>query len=220
MTYLELINEVLKNLREDEVTSSTGTAYTKLIGFFVKQAYIECSNAYQWPQLNESQDVAISATDTSFTLTSGEAGEGVHDIHSVYNVTEECFLRRSNYKEVQDRLSSDTDQNQPSMFAYGGETSDGTTTVHLYPTSDASYTLRAKYNRKPSLSNTFSASTVITLPSECIVLKAWARAVSERGEDGGATSNEIELQAQVALSDAIALYESNNDSNNKTWAGL
>jgi hypothetical protein len=216
LTYLEIINQVLRNLREDTVTSSTGTAYTQLIGFFVKQAYIECANAYQWPQLDETQDVAISASDTSFTIT-GDSGEGVHDIHSIYNVTEDYFLKRSNYKTVQDKLSDDTDTNRPLEFAYGGETADGTTTIHFYPISSGSYTLRTSYNRKPDLNNTFSDSTFIKLPEMPIILKAWARAVSERGEDGGAISNEIEMQAQAALSDAIALHESNNNSGNTTW---
>lgn len=216
MTYLELINEVLKNLREDEVTTLT-TDYSKLIGFFVKQAYIECANAYPWPQLDETQDVVISSGDTNFTITSGDSGEGVHSIHSVYNVTEECFMNNSNYKSVRDKLSFETDSNQPYEYAYGGATADGETTIHFYPKSDATYTLRVNYNRKPSLNNTFATTTYIKLPEMPIILKAWAKAVSERGEDGGMISNEIEIQAQAALSDAIALYESNNNFQNSSW---
>ena len=216
MTYLELINEVLKNLREDEVTSSTSSAYTKLIGFFIKQAYVECANAYQWPQLYETQDVAISADDTSFTIT-GDSGEGVFDIESVYSTTNKNFLRANSYKNLRDRLSYDTNTNTCSEYAYGGETSDGTTTIYLFPTSSGSDTLRVNYNRKPDLSNTFSDSTFIKLPELPIVLKAWARAVSERGEDGGMSSNEIEIQAQIALSDSIALHESNNNASNTYW---
>ena len=217
MTYLEIINEVLKNLREDEVASSTSTTYSKLIAFFVKQAYIETSNAYQWPQLDETQDVAISATDTSFDITSGDSGEGVHDIHSLYNTTDGNFLRTSNYKSVRDKLSNSTDQNIPSEYAYGGVTGDGSTTIHFYPTSNASYTLRVNFNRKPNLSNTFDDTTFIKIPSEVIVLNAWSKAIAERGEDGGAQSNLISQQARAALSDAIGLYESNNNSANMDW---
>jgi len=215
MVYLDIINEVLKNLREDEVASSTSNTYSKLISFFVKQAYIETSNAYQWPQLHETQDIAITAGDTTAVIT-GDSGEGVYDIHSVYNVTDECFLRASNYKSIQDKISSDTDQNKPSEYAYAGVSSAGST-INIYPTSDASYTLRVSYNRKPNLSNTFDDTTFIKVPSEVIILNAWSKAIAERGEDGGAQSNLVAMQAKEALSDAIALYESNNNSGNMDW---
>lgn len=217
MTYLEIINEVLRRLREDIVTSSTESNYSILIGAFVKQAYIECANAYEWPQFDEIQDASISASDTSFTITTGDSGEGVHKIHSVYNVTDEFWMRPKSYKYVRDRLSVDTDQQIPNFYAYGGETADGTTTIHFYPTSNGTYTLRVSYNRKPDLNNTFSDSTFIKIPEIPIILKAHALAVSERGEDGGQSFSEIDAQANMALGDAIALYESNNDYTNSSW---
>ncbi len=47
------------------------------------------------------------------------------------------------------------------------------------------------------------------MPEMPVILKAWALAVSERGEDGSATYNELDHQARESLSDAIALYDSN-----------
>ena len=217
MTYLEIVNEVLRRLREDTVSTATESTYSKMIGSFVKQAYIDCANAYEWPQLDETQNASISASDSSFTITSGDSGEGVHDIHSVYNVTEETWLRPKSYKYIRDKLTSDDDQSTPIFYAYGGETADGTTTIYFYPISDASYTLKVSYNRKPDVNNTFSDSTFIKIPEIPIILKAYALAVSERGEDGGAGYNEIDLQANMALGDAIALYESNNNYENSCW---
>jgi len=217
MTYLEIINEVLSRLREDTVSSSTESTYSQLIGRFVKQAYIECANAYEWPQLDETVDTAISASDTSFTITSGDSGEGVYKIHSVYDVTNEYWLREKAYKYIRDRLSVDADQSEPIFYAYGGETADGTTTIHFYPTNNATRTLRVSFNRKPNLKNTYDDSTYIKLPDLPIILRAHALAISERGEDGGANYSEIDLQANMALGDAISLYESNNDYTNSSW---
>jgi len=216
MTYLETINEVLRRLREDTVSSVSDSTYSTLIGSFVRQAYTEVCNAYSWPELQETQDVAISATDTSFTIT-GDSGEGIADVTSVYNVTEECFLSPSNKKWVTDRLSWDTDTNQPSWYAYGGETAASTSTYHLYPTSDASYTLRVNFNRKPDVNNTLTDATFLKTPELPVVLRALSLAVSERGEDGGASANEVDTQAANALADAISLYEANNNFDNLSW---
>ena len=38
MTYLQLVNSVLRRLREDEVTTVAQNSYSKLIGEFVKIA--------------------------------------------------------------------------------------------------------------------------------------------------------------------------------------
>jgi hypothetical protein len=209
MTYLEIVNEVLSRLREDTVSAVSNTTYSQLIGRFVKQAYIEASNAYEWPELDGTDDTAIAASDTSWTITTGDTGEGIFDIHSVFNVTDDCFLKKATYKWIRDKLSDDTTQNRPTHFAYGGETADGTTTLHLYPTSDGTRTLRTSYNRKPDLNNTFNDSTVILMPELPVILRAWALAISERGEDGGSTYNEVDQSARESLSDAIALYDSN-----------
>lgn len=217
MTFLEICNEVLKRLREDTVSSTTESTYSTMISDFVKQAYIEQANAYNWPEFDETQDIAISASDTSMVITSGDSGGGVHQVHSIYNTTDDCFLKENNYKNIRDRLSDDTETNLPSMYAYGGETADGTTTIHFYPTSDSSYTLRVNYNRKPDLKNTFSDSTFIKTPELPIILSAWAMAISERGEDGGALSNEIDLKAKAALADVITLYENNTNFENSAW---
>lgn len=217
MTYLEMVNEVLKRLREAEVTAVSDTTYSELMGAFVKQAYVRVANAYEWPQLDETDDASISATDTSYTITSGDSGEGVHDIHSVFNVTTEKFLFPRPYKWVRDRLTDNTDQEEPLFYAYGGETADGTTTIHFYRTSNDSYTIRTSFNRKPDLKNTLSDSTFIKLPEMPIILAAYALAVSERGEDGGTTFNEADAEARMSLSDTIALYAGNLDSCSMNW---
>ena len=208
MTYLEIVNEVLRRLREDTVTAVSDTDYSTLIGSFVKQAYQECANAYPWPSLNENQSISLVAGDTSFTITT-DSGEGIGQIHSVYNSTQESYLIPKNYQEVISRLNEDSDQNQPSWYAYAGQTAASTTTFAIYPTSNGSYTLKVNYNRKPDLSNTFDGSTFIKIPEMPVVLRAWSLAISERGEDGGALSNEVDMMFSNSLADSIALFDGN-----------
>ena len=167
------------------------------------------ANAYQWPELDNTDDASIVSTDTSYTITTGDTGEGIHDIYSVYNVTKEYYLTSRPYGWIRDQLTMDTQTGNPMYFAYGGETSDGTTTIYLYPTSDGSYTIRTSYNKKPDLNNTFNDSTYISMPELPVILRAYAMAISERGEDGGNSYSEIDMMAREALSDSIALYMKN-----------
>ena len=64
MTYLQLVNSVLRRLREDEVTTVGQTSYSKLIGEFVNDAKrtvedslrLDCS-AYYTDCINHNRHV-------------------------------------------------------------------------------------------------------------------------------------------------------------------
>ena len=59
-------------------------------------------------------------------------------------------------------------------------------------------------------------SDVITVPYEAVVAGAYARAIVERGEDGGLASSEAYGLFKSILADQIAL-ESNNFIEYETW---
>ena len=52
MTYLELVNNVLRRLRETEVTTVQSTSYSKLIGDIVNDAKRLVEDAWDWKVLN------------------------------------------------------------------------------------------------------------------------------------------------------------------------
>ena len=54
-----------------------------------------------------------------------------------------------------------------------------------------------------------TASTVISVPTKPIILGAWARAIAERGEDGGTQSSLMAQEASEALKQAIILDSGN-----------
>ena len=53
------------------------------------------------------------------------------------------------------------------------------------------------------------ATTVIKIPSKPLILGAWARAVAERGEDGGTQASIIADEASTAISQAIMMDSGN-----------
>ena len=51
MTYLQLVNSVLRRLRENEVASVTDNDYSKLIGEFVNDSNRLVEDAWDWSYL-------------------------------------------------------------------------------------------------------------------------------------------------------------------------
>ena len=69
MTYLQLVNSVLRRLREDEVTSVSQNSYSKLIGEFVNDAKRSVEDAYDWTALRTTLTVTTDDTTFNYVLT-------------------------------------------------------------------------------------------------------------------------------------------------------
>ena len=73
MTYLQLINDVLVRLRETQVSSSTETTYSTLIGRFVNDAKRQIEDAFSWNVLG--QTVTITTTPGTYIYSMTGAGQ-------------------------------------------------------------------------------------------------------------------------------------------------
>lgn len=61
MTYLELVNNVLRRIREEEVTSVNSTTYSKMIGDFVNDAKKLVETSWDWSALRTTLTITTSA---------------------------------------------------------------------------------------------------------------------------------------------------------------
>ena len=61
-----------------------------------------------------------------------------------------------------------------------------------------------------------TSTTVIKVPEKPVVLGAWARAISERGEDGGTQTTIVAEEAMQALKQAI-MTDSGNTQYETDW---
>ena len=75
MTYLNLVNGVLRRLREDEVTSVTANTYSKMVSDFVNDAKDLVETAWDWSALRSTLTITTSADDNLYSLA-GFRGEG------------------------------------------------------------------------------------------------------------------------------------------------
>ena len=61
MTYLEMVNNILKRLRERQVSSVNENTYSALIGVLINDAKREVENAWDWSALRTSFAATTSA---------------------------------------------------------------------------------------------------------------------------------------------------------------
>lgn len=201
LNYLQLVNSVLRRLRENEVSSVQDNAYSKLIGEFVNDAKRQCEDAYNWNALSET----LSATTTESLFNYSLVGSGQRfRIMDVIDDTSNAMLELQTSAQMNKLFLIQTAQKgAPKYYNFNGVDSNGDTQVDLYPIPDGVYNLRFNII-KPQIPLSADADTIL-IPSEPVIFNAFSRAIGERGEDGGIASNEAFAMFKQSLSDAIAL---------------
>ncbi len=122
---------------------------------------------------------------------------------SVNDTTNQARLTNVPIKFIEDQEQLTTVQSgDPCYYAWDGF--DGTDSkVTFWPTPDGAYSI--KFNMVvPQVPLSADADT-LSVPDEPVILGAYARALVERGEDGGLTSGEAYGLYKSSLADAIAL---------------
>lgn len=214
-TYLQLVNNVLTRLRETEVSSVQDTPYSSLIGVFVNDAKREVEDAYEWNGLSTTIIVPTVPGVRNYTLTgSGErfkTGDVINDTEDVpMRQAAQTWLNRQYYTgTVQDAA--------PCYYSYNGATVGGDTKVDVWPQPDAVYQLR--FELIIPQTDLVNNSDNLIVPAHLVQLLAYAKAIGERGEDGGSAFGEVYQQYRLALADAIAI-ERNRHEDQVVWTGV
>lgn len=204
MQYIQLVNDVLSRLRETEVSSVSDNSYSKMIGKFVNDAKRQVEDAYNWNSLSDT----LTATTVNDVFNYVLTGSGQRfRIVDVINDTNNYVLRNASTNYMNQLfLVGNGNKGQPMYYNFNGTNGDGDTQVDIYPIPDKAYNIRFNIILpQPLLSNN---ADVLKVPYEPVVYLAYAKALAERGEDGGLASNEAYVLYKQSLSDAIALEAS------------
>jgi len=201
MTYLELINDVLVRLRETTVSTNSETSYSALIGKFVNDAKRQVEDAYAWNVLGTTVTLSTSSGTYSYALTG--AGQKFQ-VQDVINVTGNVGMKNIDFATMNRYQNFSTPVSGiPAYYAFDGVDSSNDTKVTLYPRPDGVYSIPFSLTVPQA---TLSAdATVVKVPDTLVAQNAYARALVERGEDGGLTSSEAYSLYKAMLSDYIAL---------------
>jgi len=201
MTYLELINDVLVRLREPEVTTYNETTYSTLIGKFVNDAKRQIEDAFSWNALGTTITVTTTANTSTYSLTG--AGQKFQ-VMDVLNTTSLLGLTNIAFVDMNRKLNfAPVATETPTEYAFDGVDGSYDTQVKFYPIPNGVYTIKFMLTVPQAV--LASNSTVVKIPDVLVVQNAYARALVERGEDGGLSSSEAYNLYRAMLSDYIAL---------------
>ena len=201
--YLDLVNDVLTRLREPVVTTVTETAFSSLIGKFINDTKRQVSDAYDWDAFNTPITVnTIANTTGPYSITGAGVRYKTMDVINITSFYEMSPLSHANYDSFYYTTPTPT-KGLPMYYSIKGVDTNGDIKVNFWPVPDAIYSIRFSLI-VPEADFTTDTSTTL-LAKEPIVLGAFARALVERGEDGGLSSSEAYAMYKYCMSDLIAL---------------
>jgi hypothetical protein len=199
MTYLEIVNKVLRLCREDPIASiaTTDDIFAALVAELVNDAKRYVEDAHNWNQLRETWAVETAADTNTYSLTNAGKYAKIEYIESSGLLLHKRTLSQINVKQAQSTATG-----TPRDWAVSGTDASSDVTIKVYPTPNAVVTLNVHgFQFQPDLVND---SDELLVPAQPVVYRAYALAARERGEVGGQTAMEIFGVAQQHLSDAIA----------------
>jgi hypothetical protein len=215
MNYIQLVNSVLRRLRETEVSSVADNAYSKLIGEFVNDAKRQVEDAYAWNALSETLTASTSANIFNYVLVGSGQRFRVID---VLNDTSNSVVQNATTRWMNDQfLLTSVQKGSPAYYNFNGTNSNGDTQVDLFPIPNGVYEVRFNVI-KPQVALSADAD-VLLVPSEPVIFNAAARAIAERGEDGGILAGEMAFIYNQSLADAIAI-ESGRYIEESAWMAI
>ncbi len=199
MTYLECVNRVLRRLRENEVTTVNETPYSKLIGDLVNVVKTEIEDSWDWSALRTTLTADTFVNLFNYVLVDSGTRFRVLD---VINDTDNFVMYEQSTKWFDRQFLLNNQQfGSPMYYNFNGVNVDGDSQIDLFPIPDATYNIRI--NVVLPQKELVADATQIQIPAALLVEGTVARAISERGDDGGFM--EQEQRFRNMLSDFIAI---------------
>jgi hypothetical protein len=201
MTYLNIMNNVLRRLREEEVNSVNDSTYSKMVGDFINDAKTIVEQAADWSALRDTIVISTVADDNLYSLTG--CGDNVK-VMSAINDTQNCFMEYQTKDWFNDNIYiSDEVSGAPKYYTYNGLDSSGDTQILVNPKPDGVYSLRFDVIKRQT--ELTLDGTELLVPEKPVIHLAVALLARERGETGGTSTAEYFVIADKYLSDAIAI---------------
>lgn len=200
MTYLELVNSVLRRLREDEVTTVSESDYSRLIGDFVNDAKRLVEDSWDWTGLRQEESITTIAGTNTYTLTDYSTRSKIMSVHNETTNQTVVFEYLPRIRQLY--LQNEGAQGPIQYYTVDGIDSNGDIQIrfHMVPNAVNTITVYA-VKRTDSLTND---SDSVLIPTAPIVQWAYAYALRERGETGGQSAVEQSIFAKEDLTNAIS----------------
>ena len=211
MTYREIMNEVLRRLREDQLASDWSgnlssangpTDYHKMIGDFVNDAKYEVEHYWDWQVLRVTAGVSTIDGTMSYSLVGADRDFKVLDVIDTSNGQ---HLNQMTSAEL-NKLAfpeSNISTGQPTGYGFNGIDDNLDTVVDIWPIPND--VRQINFNVVKPQDKLQTATTHCYVNEQAVILGAYVRALAERGEDGGTRVSVAAVEYNNVLTRAIQI---------------
>lgn len=211
MNYLEVVNKVLRRLREDDVATVTENSYSKLIGELVNESKREVEDASEWVSLRDTVKATTVQGDFRYYLK--DVGNRFK-VRNVFNDTTDTFLSLAKSDDMTRMFNSSPKQGQPSLYDFSG-LKDNDYYVDIYPIPDGAYSIN--FNLIRPQADLLLDTTELKISEYPVLLGAYCKSIAERGDDNGLQYQVAYKAYQQALSDAIQIDAGHDHITARDW---
>lgn len=215
MTYLQLVNAVLRKLREDEITTVDESDYSKLVGDFVNDAKRYVEDAWDWTGLRYTYDITTTAGTGVYALS----GFGTRSkILYVHNEDRNLAILQESLQRIRTlNLGSDGANGPIEYYAVDGLDANGDAQIRFFRTPNSTQSISV-YTVKRTGDLTNDTDTIL-IPSYPVIQWAYSYALRERGETGGQSAAEQALFAQQELNNAVS-FDAGLSPDETVWTSV
>lgn len=215
MNYLQIVNKVLRRLRQSEVSSVDQTKYSRLVGQLVNTTKSEVEKAWKWQHLRATSTVNTTPGVFRYSVSDVEQG---FEILDVINDTANAFLKPATSSQMNDWfLVAPVQTGTIEYFQINGYDNNGNPRVDFYPVPDSAQVIH--FNVVAPQGELEANSDTPYVPWELLYLGAYARAVEERGEDGATSAADAWQEYRSRMADFIAI-EANQNYDEIVWSAV
>ena len=212
MTYLQLVNSVLRRLREDEVATVDQNSYSRLVGELVNEAKETVENSWDWTGLRTT--VVVPTVKSTYLYTIVDSQNKIK-VLNVVNDTGNVFMSRRGSSWMRNLfLNQEPPESSPQYYNLKTLDANGDNVFEVYPIPDGVYDLNFSIVKREGY---FTEDTdKLKVPTQPVLLLATALAARERGETGGTSAAEQFGLADRSIADAIA-YDAAQHPDETIW---
>jgi hypothetical protein len=218
LTLLQIVNRVLRRLREEEVAAYNTTAYSTHITDVINQVKNEIEASWYWHALRDTFSVPCTDQVSHYALTNAGANAEIID---GWNTATGQQLARGTNRSFNSKFfgtgSSAIQTGSPTEFLPAGVDTNLDLAVDVWPIPVTGYLDTLKFNVYVPQDDLAASATVPLVPQEVLIEETIARMLVERGEEGAQPAAPGDTFLRRDLLAAAILRDGGTDATEWDW---
>jgi len=167
-------------------------------------------------------NIASLYNEKSFSLTDSSRYHGQDtQILSVYNEDTGTVLKQVTKDFINKKTYPDTEEVGEPLYYYikgvvSSTSKEPILSIGIYPRTPSTNT-NLLVDIIASSNKITAADTTVLMPPQPVILGTWARAIAERGEDGGTQASVAAREARESLTHAVMIDNGNTEYENNWY---